>query len=134
MPRWRDTEDRFIKAHRADGCFLLSEGLKGRGYDRTPEAIKKHARRQLGMTLSMYPVNGYRKCVRCGRWDARPNTQAGRAGFCLACWNRRKSEAIREGRDEKITNAEYQRLKKSRSNARLRSERNNGDEGETERP
>lgn len=117
---WRDSEDRYISTHRKDGCILIAEGLEGRGYHRTPEAIKKRAKRHLKINIPMYPENGMRKCICCGRWDARDNTQGGRAGFCPACWARRKAEAMREGRDERRAESEYQREKKRR-----RSERKN---------
>lgn len=108
---WRDAEDRYISAHRMDGYLLISEGLKGRGYYRTPEAVKKHAGR-IGIKLARYPENGLRECIECGQWAARPNTVAGRAGFCPTCWTRRKTDALREGRAEKRAAMEYEREKK----------------------
>lgn len=110
---WRDSEDRYISAHRMDGYLLIAEGLKSRGYNRTPEAVKKRASRALGIKLTKYPANGLRECIECGQWAARPNTVAGRAGFCPTCWTRRKTEALREGRAERRAIAEYEREKKS---------------------
>lgn len=113
--RWSDRENRFISTHRLDGYLLISEGLRGIGSERAPEAVRMHALRSLGIRLSKYPASGMRKCVSCGRWDARPNTEAGRAGFCQACWERRKAEAVREGRDEDSARREYQRVKRARN-------------------
>ena len=111
---WTDDEDRFIKSHRLDGYLLIAEGMAGRGYDRTPDAVRFRAYRKWGIRLAKYPVGGMRKCVSCGRWDARPNTASGRAGFCEACWKRRKAQAMREGADERAAENEYQREKKAR--------------------
>ena len=96
-----------------DGYLLIAEGLKGRGYSRTPEAVKKRASRALGIKLTKYPKNGLRECIECGQWASRPNTVAGRAGFCPTCWTRRKTEALREGLAERRAIAEYEREKKS---------------------
>lgn len=111
---WTDDEDRFLKAHRLDGYLLIAEGLAGRGYERTPDAVRYRAYRKWGIRLAKYPVGGMRKCIACGKWDARPNTASGRAGFCEACWKRRKAQAMREGAEERSAENEYQRAKKSR--------------------
>lgn len=121
--RWTDAEDRFVKAHRLDGYLLISEGLAGRGYDRTPDAVRYRAYRKWGVRLAKYPVGGMRKCVACGRWEARPNTVPGRAGYCEACWKRRKAQAMREGADERDAENEYQREKKARRKRGLGKER-----------
>lgn len=112
--RWSDSENRFISAHRADGYVLISEGLRALGYERSPDAVKKHAERALGIHLKLAPDGGARKCIECGRWDARPNTDAGRAGFCQACWERRKAQAYAEATDELRAKREYAREKKRR--------------------
>lgn len=122
---WKDAEDRYISAHRADGYVLISEGLKGRGFDRTPDAVRVRARRKLGVNLKRYPED-MEPCVCCGKWYARPGTRAGRAGFCPSCWNRRKAAAIREGREEAATEREYQREKKRRRDARKKGENTDG--------
>ena len=112
--RWSDREDRFISTHRRDGYILISEGLAAFGRERSPEAVKMHALRALGLKLAKYPASGVRKCIECGRWEARPETQAGRAGFCLACWQRRKTEAYAEATDELRASREYNQQKKFR--------------------
>lgn len=111
---WRDAEDRYISQHRTDGYVLISEGLKGMGYYRSPEAVRMHAYRCLKFPLSKYPEHGVHKCVECGCYDARPGTVAGRAGFCPTCWTKRKAQAMREGRSEHAAESEYQREKKKR--------------------
>lgn len=111
---WRDAEDRYISQHRTDGYVLISEGLKGMGYYRSPEAVRMHAYRCLKFPLSKYPEHGVRKCAECGCYDARPGTVAGRAGFCPTCWTKRKAQAMREGRSERAAESEYQREKKKR--------------------
>ena len=127
---WRSDEDRYIRTHRMDGYLLLSEMMTGRGWPRSPESIKKHAKRKLGINLSKYPESGMHRGISCGKWDVRPNSHAGRMGLCPACWRRRQAEAIREGMDEKKAEAEYQREKKRRRDARKRlqreKEKNNG--------
>lgn len=122
---WTDSEARFVSTHREDGYLLISEGLAGRGRRRSPGAVKVFALRRLGISLSKYPSSGMRKCVSCGQWDARPNTQAGRAGFCPTCWKRRKAAAMREGAAEHAADAEYDREKKARR-ARKKKGKQNG--------
>lgn len=117
---WRSDEDRYIRTHRLDGYLLISESMKGRGWNRSPEAIKKHAKRVLGINLSKYPHTGMQRCVSCEKWEVRPNSRAGQMGLCPACWRRRQAEAIREGMDEKRAETEYQREKKRRRDARNR--------------
>lgn len=130
---WRTCEDRYIVTHRLDGYLLIAESMKGRGYNRTPEAIKKRAQRVLGINLSKYPVSGMRKCIVCGQWEVRPNSHAGRAGFCPACWRRRQAEAIREGTAERAAEAEYQKVKKRRRDERKRKEKGKLNNGREER-
>lgn len=120
--RWSDREDRFISTHRRDGYILISEGLAAFGRARSPEAVKMHAKRALGLKLAKYPASGVRKCIGCGKWEARPETQAGRAGFCIACWNRRKAEAFAEATDELRARREYDQQKKHRKTLRKRGE------------
>ncbi len=112
--RWSDRENRYISAHRADGYELISEGLAAFGCERTPDAVKKHALRSLGIKLRRDPERGMRKCIECGRWDARPSTRSGRAGFCPACWEKRKSAAYAEATDEMMAGKLYEREKKRR--------------------
>ena len=112
--RWSDRENRYISAHRADGYELISEGLAAFGCERTPDAVKKHALRSLGIKQRRDPEHGMRKCIECGRWDARPSTKAGRAGFCPACWEKRKSAAYAEATDEMMAGKLYEREKKRR--------------------
>lgn len=109
--RWSDTERRFISTHRKDGYVLISEGLRGFGRDRTPDAVRMYALRRMGLTLAKWPEDGMRKCVQCGNWYARPNTTAGREGYCPTCWKRRQTEALREGRAERAANLEYDSTK-----------------------
>ena len=109
---WSDREDRFISTHRKDGYVLIAEGLRAYGHDRSPNAVKAHARRALGLRLPKWPESGMRKCIACGRWDARPNTQAGRAGFCPTCWARRKADAYAESLGELDAIREYHRWRK----------------------
>lgn len=118
--RWSDAEDRFISSHRTDGYLLIAEGLEAQGRHRSPESVRLHARRDLGIRLGRYPDSGMRKCVDCGRWDARPGTQAGNAGFCPTCWTRRKTRAYLEGREEQDARREYEREKKRRRRSRGR--------------
>lgn len=125
---WRSDEDRYIRTHRLDGYLLISESMKGRGWNRSPEAIKKHAKRVLGINLSKYPHTGMQRCVSCGKWEVRPNSRAGQMGLCPACWRRRQAEAIREGMDEKRAETDYQREKKRRRDARNRM-RGKGEDG-----
>lgn len=133
---WRTCEDRYIVTHRLDGYLLIAESMKGRGYHRSPEAIKKRAQRVLGINLSKYPATGMRKCIVCGQWEVRPNSHAGRAGFCPTCWRKRQAEAIREGAMERAAEAEYQKEKKRRRDERKRKEKgkpnneSNGESGE----
>lgn len=112
---WREAENRFISAHRDDGYLLISEGLRGRGYLRTPDAVRVHAERALGIHLSKYPASGLKPCIQCQRYYARPNTVGGRAGFCPTCWRKRQAQAFREGRAEHQAESEYQREKKKKS-------------------
>ena len=112
--RWSDREDRYISTHRRDGYILISEGLSVFGRHRSPDAVKMHAKRALSLNLSKYPASGVRKCIECGRWETRPETQAGRAGFCIACWQRRKAEAYAEATDELRARREYDQQKKFR--------------------
>lgn len=112
--RWSDRENRYISAHRADGYELISEGLAAFGCERSPDAVKKHALRSLGIKLRRDPEHGMRKCIECGRWDARPSTRSGRAGFCPACWEKRKSAAYAEATDEMMAGKLYEREKKRR--------------------
>lgn len=81
-----------------------------------------HAKRALGLRLAKYPASGVRKCIGCGKWEARPETQAGRAGFCIACWNRRKAEAFAEATDELRARREYDQQKKHRKTLKKRGE------------
>ena len=104
--------------------------MTGRGWPRSPESIKKHAKRKLGINLSKYPESGdaplylVREVGRASQLPCRA------MGLCPACWRRRQAEAIREGMDEKKAEAEYQREKKRRRDARKRlqreKEKNNG--------
>ena len=131
---WRTCEDRYIVTHRLDGYLLIAESMKGRGYARSPEAIKKRAQRVLGINLSKYPASGMRKCVACGQWEVRPNSHAGRMGFCPACWRKRQAEAIREGAAERAAEAEYQKEKKRRRDERKRREKENANNGINGKP
>lgn len=112
--RWSDTENRIARAHADDGYLLIAETLAAQGYERTPESVRHHMRRDLGIGVRKYPSSGNRKCVSCGKWDARPGTQAGNAGFCPTCWERRKHEAYLEGREELSARRAYRREKKHR--------------------
>lgn len=119
---WRDAENRYILAHREDGYLLISDGLKGRGYHRSPAAVRMHAERSLGLHLSKFPKGGMRLCVSCGTYYARPSTVCGRAGFCPTCWRKRQAAAMREGRSELEAEREYQREKKRRRDERHEKE------------
>lgn len=112
--RWTDREDRYISTHRMDGYVLIAEGLSAIGARRTPDAVRMHAWRKLGIALAKYPAGGMRKCIVCGRWYARPNTRSGKSGFCPSCWERRKAEAYDEATDELESIRAYQRAKKYR--------------------
>lgn len=112
--RWTDAERRFISAHRSDGYVLISEGLSGFGYDRSPMAVRLFARRCMGLNLRKWPANGMEKCVCCGRWYARPDTNAGREGYCPTCWRKRQTEAMREGSAERAALRDYDRVKHDR--------------------
>lgn len=129
--RWSDQENRYLLAHRSDGFLLISEGLEGFGYHRSPDAVRVHAQRDLGITLAKYPESGMRKCVSCGQWDARPGTTAGNAGFCPTCWTRRKTRAYLEGGRERDAQREYEREKKRRRDERKR--RRSQDRGKEEK-
>lgn len=129
--RWSDAENRIVRAHAADGYMLVAETLAAQGYDRSPESVRIHARRDLGIPIGKYPDSGMRRCVSCGRWDARPGTQAGNAGFCPSCWERRKTRAYLEGKDELSARQEYNREKKRRRDERKR--RRSQDRGTEER-
>ena len=129
--RWSDQENRYLLAHRSDGFLLVSEGLEGFGYHRSPDAVRVHAQRDLGITLAKYPESGMRKCVSCGQWDARPGTTAGNAGFCPTCWTRRKTRAYLEGVRERDAQREYEREKKRRRDERKR--RRSQDRGKEEK-
>lgn len=118
--RWSDPENRYLLAHVPDGYLLIAEGMEGRGYHRSPDAVRVHAQRDLGITLAKYPESGMRKCVSCGQWDARPGTTAGNAGFCPTCWTRRKTRAYLEGGRERDAQREYEREKKRRRDERKR--------------
>lgn len=120
---WSDREDRFISTHRRDGCILIAEGLKALGSERSCQAVRMHAKRRLGLKLGMYPDNGMRKCVVCGRWDARPNTHAGKAGYCPTCWKKRKAEAYAESVSELEAEKEYRRWVKHQKDLRKRQRR-----------
>lgn len=109
---WTDRENRYVSTHRTDGYELVSEGLRALGCDRTPQAVKAHARRDLKIPLRRWPDDGRRRCVLCGRWYARPNTAAGRAGFCPTCWELRKTDAYREANSELAARRAYQRERK----------------------
>lgn len=117
---WSDPENRYLLAHRADGYLLISEGLAGYGYERSPDSVRVHAMRDLGITLAKYPESGMRRCVSCGQWEARPGTTAGNAGFCPSCWTRRKTRAYLEGKSERDASREYEREKKRRRDERKR--------------
>lgn len=112
--RWSDEEERVVSQHRMDGYVMISELMRGRGMDRTPEAVKVHARKAMGLRLAKYPEGDLRPCVECGRFAARPNTHAGRAGFCPSCWERRKTKAYAEGTEELRAAREYACEKKRR--------------------
>lgn len=116
--RWTDREDRYICAHRDDGYLLISEGLGAMGSERTPAAVKAHARRRLRIRLRRFPASGMRKCVVCGRWEARPSTPEGREGYCPSCWRRRLTEALSEGREELAARREYATTRKRRARER----------------
>lgn len=105
--RWSDAERRFVSQHRMDGYVLISEGLRGAGFDRTPHAVRMFAAREMGLRLAKYPAGGMTRCVECGRWYARPNTKGGREGFCPTCWKRRQLDAMREGAAERAAAVEY---------------------------
>ena len=112
--RWSDREERYISNHRRDGYLLISEGLSAWGCYRSPAAVKAHALRAMGLKLKRFPESGVRKCIECGRWEARPETQAGRAGFCLTCWQKRMTQAYAEATDELRARREYDQQKKFR--------------------
>lgn len=112
--RWTDREDRYISTHRMDGYVLIAEGLSAIGPGRTPDAVRMHAWRKLRIALAKYPAGGMRKCIVCGRWYARPNTRAGKSGFCPSCWERRKAEAYEEATDELDSIRAYHRARKYR--------------------
>lgn len=103
-----------IRQHREDGYLMISELMRGRGLDRSPEAVKVHARKHMGLRLSKYPKSGLRPCIECGRFAARPSTQAGRSGFCPSCWDKRKTEAYAEGTEEMRAKRSYDNERKYR--------------------
>lgn len=111
-PRWSDRENRFISVHRTDGYELIAEGLRAMGGRRTPDAVKVHARRSLGIRLKRWPEDGRRRCVKCGTWFARPNHAGGRQGFCPTCWQLMKNDAFREANAELEAKRAYQRERK----------------------
>lgn len=112
--RWSDEEERVVRQHREDGYLMISEIMRGRGLDRSPEAVKMHAYKRMGLKLSKYPTGGLKPCIQCGRFAARPSTQAGRAGFCPSCWDKRKTEAYAEGTEELRAKRAYDNERKLR--------------------
>lgn len=121
--RWSDEEERVVRQHREDGYVMISELMRGRGMDRSPEAVKRHALKYMGLRLPKYPREGLRRCVACGRFAARPSTQSGRAGFCPSCWDRRKAEAYAEGTEEMRAKLAYDRERKRRKDMKRKLRR-----------
>lgn len=108
MP-WTDAEDRYIVSHRDDGAYLVAEAL-----GRSASAVRHRASR-LGVRLAYRKLG---RCPVCGIRLVRPGTYAGRHGMCLACWERRKADAIRERRVEQDAVREYDREKHRRGSRR----------------
>lgn len=121
--RWTDDEERIVRQHREDGYLMISELMRGRGLDRSPVSVKSHAIKKMGLKLPKYPVGGLKPCVSCGRFAARPSTQAGRAGFCPSCWDRRKADAYAEGTEELRAKHAYDNERKYRKTLKRKLKR-----------
>jgi len=103
--RWTDDERRYLAKHRGDGREALSEALH-----RTPKSIRQMGYR-LGFFVPLRP-HGASRCPICGLWRMEPGTASYRAGMCPVCWERHKTEVIRQRTAEERAHREYETAKK----------------------
>lgn len=95
---------RYLSTHRADGAELIANVL-----GRTPLSVRvKAARLRISLEHKAMTL-----CPFCGTYFVRDNN-AGRHGMCIACWERRKAEAMEEQAAELRERKRYDAAKKAK--------------------
>lgn len=103
LRHWTSADERYLRQHRTDGAALLSCAL-----GRSRRAVEVMASR---LGISLRPSTGG-VCSVCGCYEVRPHTDAGRAGMCPVCWERRKAKAMEERNAMREAMRAYEAAKK----------------------
>lgn len=102
-------EIRYLRQHRGQGARLLAAAL-----DRSEMSVRKMAQR---LGVSLCHTHG-ELCPRCGCYEIRPGTDAGREGLCPACYRRELAHAIEERRATDAAMRAYEAAKKRAARGR----------------
>ena len=114
---WTTRELEVLRKFRAEGVDVIHELLRDPETGECPHsrrAIRIAASRQ-GISLRVRPGE---VCPACGAHLVREGTVAARHGLCVACWNRRLTEAMREQAAIERGRADYDAAKKMVRRAR----------------
>lgn len=108
---WTTRELEVLRKFRTEGVDVIHELLRDPEtgeYPHSRGAIRIAASRQ-GISLRVRPGE---VCPACGAHLVREGTVAARHGLCVACWNRRLTEAMREQAAIERGRADYDAAKK----------------------
>lgn len=102
---WTFAEVRYLKQHRTDGAELIAEAL-----GRSVSSVQAKAC-AAGVSLMYRPGD---MCPVCGLHSLREGTLAAKHGMCIACWERRKADAMEEQAAELRERKRYDAAKKAK--------------------
>lgn len=101
--RWTDEEKRYLISHKTDGADLIAAAL-----GRTVVSVQIMACR---LHVSLRREEG-ELCPRCAMYRVRRGTIAYRYGLCPVCWEREKTDAMRERKAFQRERQDYEAAKK----------------------